>query len=48
MKNKTILFLLVAMCLMLFAGCKAEPQTLYESESVQVVRESDKTTVYDL
>ena len=48
MKNKTILFLLVVMCLMLFAGCETEPQTLYESDSVQVVREGNRTTVYDL
>lgn len=40
--------LLLSMCLMLFAGCNNEPKTLYQSESVEVVREGNKTAVYDL
>ena len=33
---------------MLFAGCNNEPKMLYQSESVEVVREGNKTAVYDL
>ena len=40
--------LLLSLCLMLFAGCNNEPKTLYQSESVEVVREDNKTAVYDL
>lgn len=40
--------LLVAVCLMLFAGCNNEPKTLYQSESVEVVREGNITLVSDL
>lgn len=46
MKNKVAFVL--SMCLMLFAGCNNEPKTLYQSESVEVVREDNKTAVYDL
>lgn len=48
MKNKVAFVLLVSVCLMLFAGCNNEPKTLYQSESVEVVREGNKTAVYDL
>lgn len=48
MKNKVAFVLLLSMCLMLFAGCNNEPKTLYQSESVEVVREGNKTAVYDL
>ena len=48
MKNKVAFVLLLSMCLMLFAGCNNEPKTLYQSESVEVVREGNKTAVYNL
>lgn len=48
MKNKVAFVLLLSMCLMLFAGCNNELKTLYQSESVEVVREGNKTAVYDL
>ena len=48
MKNKVAFVLLLSMCLMLFAGCNNEPKMLYQSESVEVVREGNKTAVYDL
>ena len=40
--------LLVAVCLMCFSACDNEPRILYQSESVEVVREGNKTAVYDL
>ena len=40
--------LLVAVCLMCFSACVNEPNILYQSESVEVVREGNKTAVYDL
>ena len=36
------------MCLMLFAGCNNESKMLYQSNSVEIVREGNKTAVYDL
>ena len=48
LKNKVAFVLLLSMCLMLFAGCNNELKTLYQSESVEVVREGNKTAVYDL
>ena len=48
LKNKVAFVLLLSMCLMLFAGCNNEPKTLYQSESVEIVREGNKTAVYDL
>ena len=36
------------MCLMLFAGCNNAPKMLYQSESVEVVREGNITLVSDL
>ena len=48
MKSKIAFAVLVSVCLMLFAGCNNEPKTLYQSESVEVVREGNKTAVYDL
>ena len=48
LKNKVAFVLLVSVCLMLFAGCNNEPKMLYQSESVEVVREGNKTAVYDL
>lgn len=40
--------LLLAMCLLLFAGCGKEQKVLYRSNSVEVIREGNKTAVYDL
>ena len=40
--------LLAAVCLMCFSACDNEPKILYQSESVEVVREGNKTAVYDL
>ena len=40
--------LLLVMCLLLFAGCGKEQKVLYRSNSVEVIREGDKTAVYDL
>lgn len=48
MKNKVILSVLLVVCLMLFSGCNNEPKTLYQSESVEVVRNGNITTVFDL
>ena len=48
LKNKVAFVLLLSLCLMLFAGCNNEPKTLYQSESIEVVREGNKTAVYDL
>ena len=48
MKNKVAFVLLLSMYFMLFAGCNNEPKALYQSESVEVVREGNKTAVYDL
>ena len=48
MKNKVAFVLLLSMCLMLFAGCNNEPKMLYQSNSVEIVREGSKTSVYDL
>lgn len=50
MKNKIafVLLLSMSMCLMLFVGCNNEPKMLYQSNSVEIVREGNKTAVYDL
>lgn len=48
MKNKVAFVLLLSMCLMLFAGCNNEPKMLCQSNSVEIVREGNKTAVYDL
>ena len=48
MKSKIAFAVLVSVCLMLFAGCNNEPKTLYQSDSVEIVREGNKTAVYDL
>lgn len=48
MKNKVAFVLLLSMCLMLFAGCNNEPKMLYKSDSVEIVREGNKTAVYDI
>ena len=46
--QKNACCLLVAVCLVCFSACENEPKTLYQSESVEVVREGNKTAVYDL
>ena len=48
MKSKIAFVLLVSVCLTLFVGCNSEPKTLYQSDSVLIVREGNKTAVYDL
>lgn len=48
MKSKIAFAVLVSVCLMLFAGCNNEPKMLYQSNSVEIVREGNKTAVYDL
>ena len=48
MKNKIAFVLVVSVCLMLFAGCNSEPKTLYQSGSVEVVRNGNITLVSDL
>lgn len=40
--------LLVAVCLVCFSACDNEPRILYQSESVEVVREGNITLVSDL
>ena len=40
--------LLVAVCLVCFSACDNEPKILYQSESVEVVREGNITLVSDL
>ena len=48
MKNKVAFVLLLSLCLMLFAGCNNKPKLLYQSNSVEIVREGNKMAVYDL
>ena len=40
--------LLVVVCLVCFSACENEPKMLYQSNSVEIVREGNKTAVYDL
>ena len=46
--KKIIIFMAVIMTIVLFAGCKSEPRILYQSESVEVVRNGNITLVSDL
>ena len=48
MKSKIAFALLVCVCLMLFAGCNNESKMIYQSESVEVIREGNITLVSDL
>ena len=48
MKNKTALVLLLCLCVLVFAGCSTEPKVLYQSESLEVIREGNITLVSDL
>lgn len=48
MKNKLVLAVLLSVCLMLFSGCNNEPKTLYQSDTVEVVRNGKITLVSDL
>ena len=48
MKNKTALALLLCLCVLVFAGCSTEPKVLYQSESLEVIREGVITAVHDL
>ena len=45
MKSKIAFAMLVSLCLMLFAGCNNEPKMLYQSDSVTIEREGNKTAV---
>ena len=46
--KKISLGLIATICLICFSACDNEPKILYQSESVEVVREGNKTAVYDL
>ena len=48
MKNKAALACFVCLCVLVFAGCNTKPRVLYQSESLEVIREGVTTTVYDL
>ena len=48
MKSKIAFALLVSVCVMLFAGCNNEPNTLYQSDCVTITREGNITLVSDL
>ena len=48
MKSKIAFVLVLSVLFVMLAGCKTEPKTLYQSESVEIVREGNKTAVYDL
>ena len=48
MKNKLVLAVFLAVCLMLFSGCNNEPKTIYQSESVEVVRNGNIMVISDL
>lgn len=49
-KNNCIkAFILCSVVVLMLSGCgKSAPETLYQSESVQVIRNGSKTTVLDL
>ena len=46
--KKIIIFTTIIITIVLFAGCNNEPKMLYQSNSVEIVREGNKTVVYDL
>ena len=46
--NKIAVILVFLLCVVVFAGCSNEAKILYQSESVEVVREGNKTLVSDL
>lgn len=48
MRNKLVFAVLLPVCLMLFSGCNNEPKTIYQSESVEVVRNGNITVISDL
>ena len=48
MKNKAALACFVCLCVLVFAGCNTMPRVLYQSESLEIIREGVTTTVYDL
>ena len=48
MKNKIAFVSLLSMCLLLFAGCENERKVIYRTNSVEIIRESNKTAVYDI
>ena len=48
MKKKFIVALPLLLCVLLFAGCNSKPKIFYNSNSVQIVQEDNKTAVIDL
>ena len=48
MKNKAALACFVCLCVLIFAGCNTMPRVLYQSESLEIIREGVITTIYDL
>lgn len=49
MNNYIKAFVLCSVVVLMLSGCgKSAPETLYQSESVQVIRNGSKTTVLDL
>ena len=48
MKKKFIVALFLLLCVLLFAVCNSKPKIFYNSDSVQIVQEGNKTLVYDL
>ncbi len=48
MKNKIAFIFLLSMVVLLLAGCGNEPKILYQSSSVEIVREGNRMAVYDL
>ena len=48
MKKKFIVALFLLLCVLLFAGCNSKPKIFYNSDSVQIVQDGNKTLVSDL
>ena len=46
--KKSCFILLFLMMMLLFAGCNSKPKIFYNSDSVQIVQEDNKTAVIDL
>lgn len=46
--KKSCFILLFLMMMLLLAGCNSKPKTFYNSNSVQIVQEGNKTLVSDL
>ena len=48
MKRVVLVALFLLLCVLLFAGCNSKPKIFYNSNSVQIVQEDNKTAVIDL